>query len=539
MGEHPLLRALASVDAAIDDMAGLDPAFLPTREKERALLTVQRELARLDGLRMELLAAAGDVADDNVARSAGAWLAAEARSGARQGVRDQRLAEGLDRWPDIRTALRAGVLGSAQAEVIVHALGALPDDLDDELVAQAAAQLVRDAGHFEPHELRVLGRRVLEVIAPDAADAHEEQLLRAEERHGRGETRVTFRPRGDGVTDVIARVPDHVADRLRVYLDSFTAPRRSHLDDRGPGDVDLLSLPRRRGEAFCALLEHVPSDRLPVHGGTPTSVVVTLDLESLQRGVGVAEVSTGGALTATEVRRLACTAHILPAVLGGAGQILDLGRSRRLFSAGQRKALAVRDRRCRAEACAIPAAWCEAHHAGAPWSRGGRTDWATGCCCARSTTTGRTTRSGPRRGCPTATFATAGGRDPVGDTTPGGRDPAQLEVRSMLQDFLASAEMLSAALLTSLLLRAWSLGASAWSFERSTPWGTWPFCIEARSLGLRPACFRAFSIVVMASSRVFQSPATLDGASFARECTLANTWSRLSRPELLPLRLSK
>lgn len=36
MGEHPLLRALASVDAAIDDMAGLDPAFLPTREKERA-----------------------------------------------------------------------------------------------------------------------------------------------------------------------------------------------------------------------------------------------------------------------------------------------------------------------------------------------------------------------------------------------------------------------------------------------------------------------------------------------------------------------
>src|SRR5690348_2189648 len=101
MGEHPLLRALASVDAAIDDMAGLDPAFLPTREKERALLTVQRELARLDGLRMELLAAAGDVADDHVARSAGAWLAAETRSGARQGVRDQRLAEGLDRWPDV------------------------------------------------------------------------------------------------------------------------------------------------------------------------------------------------------------------------------------------------------------------------------------------------------------------------------------------------------------------------------------------------------------------------------------------------------
>jgi hypothetical protein len=106
--------------------------------------------------------------------------------------------------------------------------------------------------------------------------------------------------------------------------------------------------------------------------------VVTLDLESLQRGVGVAEVSTGGALTATEVRRLACSAHVLPAVLGGASEILDLGRSRRLFSPGQRKALAVRDRRCRAEDCDIPAAWCEAHHAGAPWSRGGRTDLKDG-----------------------------------------------------------------------------------------------------------------------------------------------------------------
>src|SRR4029077_19376206 len=101
-------------------------------------------------------------------------------------------------------------------------------------------------------------------------------LLRAEERRGRAETRVSFTPRGDGVTDMVARVPDHVADRLRSYLDSFTAPRRSHLDRPACGDVDLMSLPHRRGEAFCALLERVPADRLPTHGGTATSVVVTI-----------------------------------------------------------------------------------------------------------------------------------------------------------------------------------------------------------------------------------------------------------------------
>jgi hypothetical protein len=67
----------------------------------------------------------------------------------------------------------------------------------------------------------------------------------------------------------------------------------------------------------------------------------------------------------------------LPAVLGGAGEVLALGRARRLFTPAQRKALQVRDRTCRAEGCTVPAAWCEAHHQ-TPWSRGGRTDLADG-----------------------------------------------------------------------------------------------------------------------------------------------------------------
>ena len=65
-------------------------------------------------------------------------------------------------------------------------------------------------------------------------------------------------------------------------------------------------------------------------------------------------------------------------VIDGPSEVLDLGRTRRLFSPAQRKAMAIRDRHCRAEGCDIPAAWCEAHHANNPWSRGGRTDLADG-----------------------------------------------------------------------------------------------------------------------------------------------------------------
>jgi hypothetical protein len=380
--EHPLLRCLASVDASLDDVAGLDPAFLPTGDKARALRAVDRELARLEGLRLDLLAASSDVATDAGARSAGVWLAGESRAEAASGVRDQRLADALGRWPGVLTALRDGLVNPPQATVIVLALEALPPDLDPGLAAKACAQLLSDAGHFAPRELRVLGRRVLEVVAPDEAEAQEAALLAAEEQRARAETRVSFRPRGDGVTELFARLPDHVADRLRVYLDSFAAPRRRHLDPDSTGavlgDVGSLSLPRCRGEAFCALLEHIPAAGLPMHGGTATSVVVTLDFESLCASVGAAELSTGGRISAGEARRLACTAGVLPAVLGAAGEVLDLGRSRRLFSPAQRKALGIRDRRCRAEGCDIPAAWCEAHHAARPWAAGGRTDLADG-----------------------------------------------------------------------------------------------------------------------------------------------------------------
>jgi hypothetical protein len=378
LSDHPLVRALEGVCGLLDEVADLDPAFLPVREKAVALRAVDRALARLEGLRLDLLAASSDVALEAGARSAGAWLAAESRHGPARGARDQQDADVLARRPAVVRALRAGTINPAQAGIIARALDALPAGLDEELLAKAEAQLLADAGHFAPRELRVLGRRVFEVIAPAAAEAHEGALLVAEEARARAETRVTFRPRGDGVTDVLARIPDHVADRLRVYLDSFTAPRRSRRDDGGLFGAPASSLPRRRGEAFCALLEHLPADGLPVHGGTATSVVVTLDLASLESGVGAAATLTGGRLSVSEVRRLACSAGILPAVLGGAGQVLDLGRTRRLFSPAQRRALAIRDRTCRADGCDIPAAWCEAHHAGKPWAGGGRTDLKDG-----------------------------------------------------------------------------------------------------------------------------------------------------------------
>ena len=82
--------------------------------------------------------------------------------------------------------------------------------------------------------------------------------------------------------------------------------------------------------------------------------------------------STGDRLTADQARRLACSAAIMPFVMGGKSVIHDQGRARRLFSDSLRTALNLLYPECTADDCSIPAAWTEAHHK-VPWCKGGRT----------------------------------------------------------------------------------------------------------------------------------------------------------------------
>jgi hypothetical protein len=195
-----------------------------------------------------------------------------------------------------------------------------------------------------------------------------------------------MRPRGDGCTDVHARIPDHVAGRLRAYLNAYTAPRRRHLQDTvetpfGPltppaeDEFANLPLPRQRGEAFVALLENIPTKSLPRHGGTATSVMVILDYDTLLAETGVAQTSTGEPITAGQARRLACQADIIPVVLGGKSEILDVGHLKRLVTDVIRKALNLRDRGCTEVGCSMPAEFCEVGFPGSDGHRhSGRSD---------------------------------------------------------------------------------------------------------------------------------------------------------------------
>ncbi len=102
-------------------------------------------------------------------------------------------------------------------------------------------------------------------------------------------------------------------------------------------------------------------------------MLVTLDHDRLKASLGAAHLDTGHDLSASEARRLACGAGIVPAVLDGQSQVLDLGRSQRFFTEAQRVALALKYDTCAADDCDRPYAWTEHHHED-PWASGGRTD---------------------------------------------------------------------------------------------------------------------------------------------------------------------
>jgi hypothetical protein len=308
---HPVLTAIAASHAAFDEIAGVDPIYMSVAEKKAAMLEVARLRARADALDLALLAASAvDVAEETGARSTAVW-AADATREAHGAVRHRaRLATALDRkWRLVADALAAGTVNLAQARVIAEALDALPkDDLPDGILGKAEEWLVEQATRFAPRELRHLGRAVLQHLAPDLADQADRKRLEDEEARAQAATRLWFRPGPDGTVEGGFRLPGHLGNRLRGFVDAYANPKRPNV---GSEFMDL-PLAHRRGLAFGWLLEAILKGDLPRHGGTATAILVMINLADLVSGVGVATTSTGDPMTAEQARRMACNAGIIP-----------------------------------------------------------------------------------------------------------------------------------------------------------------------------------------------------------------------------------
>jgi hypothetical protein len=264
-------------------------------------------------------------------------------------------------------AVAAGVANIEQAESITGALAELDGHVDNDVLLAAATQLVEFCPTLGPDQLGVAGGRIARLVAPEAAEAAERAALdRAEARADR-DRHLTLTGHGATVA-VRGRLTTEQAAIVRAAIDPLSTPA-AH-DDRTAGQrradalTDICRLALRTGE-------------LPNHGGDRPQLVLTLDFEALKRATGVGTFDNGGTVGPAVARRIACDAGIIPTVLGGNGQPLDVGRERRLFTGRLRGALVLRDNGCAFPDCDRPPRWCDGHHV-IPWQSGGRTSLDNG-----------------------------------------------------------------------------------------------------------------------------------------------------------------
>jgi hypothetical protein len=259
-------------------------------------------------------------------------------------------------------ALSTGEINLEQAQQIAHAIADLPAEHRVEGEAHPLGQTTV----FGPRELELLGRHLFEVVAPQQARQRDRDQLELAEARAHSGRQVRLRDAGAGRVRLSGWLGLDDAAVVRAALDPLCKPG-------GRGD-DLRTPGQRRADALvdvCRLA--LAGGELPDNGGDRPQVVVTVDLDTLRGQIGVATLEDGSPVSAQAARRIACDAGIIPAALGGAGQVLDLGPERRRFTGAARRAVILRDRGCAFPGCDRPARWCQVHHV-VHWVDGGRTD---------------------------------------------------------------------------------------------------------------------------------------------------------------------
>lgn len=392
-----------------------------------------RQAQRAEGAGLAAVTSGGSGAKGSGAAGVGAQGSGAPGVGtAGEGVAGEGVDGAEPRWPEVSLTGRAqlaGDLSREQVEVIQTSLSALPDGLAPETVLGCERELIALAQGHGPRDLRRLAARVLEQVGQpmEVVDAHEEQQVRSAEDLAWERASFWIRDNGDGTMHGQFTVPTLAGQTRKKILDAMSSPRRRGAagpdgstgagDETSPGSglsgagasgaspsgagapgasasgAGVLPLPawcdpglsprdrqvarqQRQGQDLAVLLGHLPTDHL--HEKTAATVVVTTRLSDLVgETLRVGSTDTGDTLSPGEVRRVACQAGIVPAVLDGDSIPIDLGRQTRFYSSTQRVALATFYDTCAARGCDIPFAWTEVHHAH-PWKLGGSTDLKNG-----------------------------------------------------------------------------------------------------------------------------------------------------------------
>ncbi len=269
--------------------------------------------------------------------------------GTRRALNGETLAPKL---PATAAALAAGQIGTGQLRVITEAMATLPNSVPESARERAETDLAGYAREFDPRRLRILAERIIATLDPDGPEPRDDP---PPANPACGE--LWLRNRRDGRLGLEGWLDPEHGNLVRSLIEQLASRRPA------AGERDSRSIPQRQAEALIELCERArAAEEFPTTAGEPPHVTVTIDWDALRTGLGAATLDYGQLISAGDARRMACDCKVIPVVLGGDSEPLDVGRAMRTVPLGIRRALVARDGGCSFPGCDRPPGICAAHH---------------------------------------------------------------------------------------------------------------------------------------------------------------------------------
>jgi hypothetical protein len=338
----------SEIVALATQLAAAEPAVCERDALAELVKTAQRARGWLDAFDARIALQAARLAEAGVCEAPAAVLT----GGGRRSTKDAEAAVGragvCDLLPGVHDALAAGAVSSGHAD----ALARVTRDLDDagrsrlqELEATLVASATTSSVEAFERQVGDLGR----ILSGDDGVGRHERLRRQRSLR-------RWVDRNSGMCHTHLQLDPEADAKVSAALDAAITAERAKPDE----DSEQRSFDQLKADAMVGLITG------PRHGQRQVpEVTVLVDLDTLRSGLhdsGVCETGDGQPIPPDTVRRLCCDASIVPVVLNGTGETLDLGREQRLASRAQRRALRAMYRSCAHPGCTVRFADCEIHH---------------------------------------------------------------------------------------------------------------------------------------------------------------------------------
>jgi hypothetical protein len=349
---------MSTLRSAIDELRSEDLLFASDEEVEDDVREIERASRMLEAERARRIAAIDQRRsfERDGYLSVSAWLTHRVGINAAASAQHVRVARALGEMPRTRRALEDGEISLVATTVLVAARETNAEGFE------GSEQVLVDAARTLPFRgFRFVVEHWRQAADPRTAAAEADRIYELRRLH--------VSPTLGGMVRVDGDLDPETGQTLITALRAV-----QDADARKRGDVRTAA--QRRADALGEICRQwLDAGERPSIAGERPHIVVTVDLEALERGGGRSELADVGAVCPETARRIACDAAVSRVITRGRSEPLEVGRRTPVVPAGLRRAVVVRDRHCRFPGCDRPQGWCDAHHA-VHWADGGETSLA-------------------------------------------------------------------------------------------------------------------------------------------------------------------